>query len=319
MALALHSPIRHTKLFKAISNILTDFLSLEEAVAIENNVRVTELVLPPVPLWRRLSLAVPALLETIAWLALSSYRLVVFDFHESHATYDLWAPFLVAISWFYASVKPVMRPSPTPPYDLFILYLVHAFMALLSVGSAIYRHYINGEIVSKAYVFGTGIHFIILGGLLSIVFSMPLGVPTARVDKEEIGKTISPEDYTTLFEWATFSWVYPLIKKVTFRFRGCATYFLFSLGNDDSPERERCLGFVPVPFLPSPIHQVLCIRRTPSPFAFQATTCLDPTQGALARPNSRFQSHNPLNLLQLCQSLLPQAYPRCSLTSCCRT
>jgi len=215
VTLALHSPLRHTKLFKAISNVLTDFLSLEEAVAIENNLQLTELVLPPVPLWRTLSLAIPALLETIAWLALSSYRLVVFDFNKSHATYELWAPFLVAISWFYASLKPVMRPSPTPPYDLFVLYLVHAFTALLSVGSALYRQYIYGEIVSNAYVLATTIHFIILGGLLAIVFSMPLGVPTARVDKEEIGKTISPEDYTTLFKWVTFSWVYPLIKKVT--------------------------------------------------------------------------------------------------------
>jgi hypothetical protein len=207
----LHSPIRHTRLFKAISNLLTDFLPLEEAVAIENNLRVAELVLPPVPLWRTLSLALPAIVETVAWVALSSYRLAVF---ESHAAYDLWAPVLVAVSWFYASLKPVMRPSPTPPYDLFIMYLVHAFTALLSVGSATYTRYTYGESVSNAYVLGTTIHFIILGGLLAIVFSMPLGVPTSQVDKVEIGKSISPEDYTTLFKWATFSWVYPLIKKV---------------------------------------------------------------------------------------------------------
>ena len=215
MILALHSPIRHTKLFKAISNILTDFLSLEEAVAIENNLQVTELVLPPVPLWRTLCLAIPALLETVAWLTLSSYRLVMFDFSKSQAAYDLWAPFLVAISWFYSSIKPVMRPSPTPPYDLFILYFVHIFTALLSVGSATYRHYVYGDIVSSTYVLATTLHFIILGGLLAIVFSMPLGVPTTRVDKQEIGKTVSPEDYTTLFKWVTFLWVYPLIKKVT--------------------------------------------------------------------------------------------------------
>ena len=216
MILVLHSPIRRTKFFKAISNLLTDFLPLEEAVAIKNDLHVAELVLPPVPLWRTLSLAVPALLETVAWLALSSYRLVIFDIHESYATYDLWAPLLVAISWFYASLKPVMRPSATPPYDLFVLYLVHGFTAFLSVGSAIYSKYVYGESVSNAYVLGTTIHFTILGVLLAIVFSMPLGVPTALVDKEEIGKTISPEDYTSLFKWATFFWVYPLIKKVTF-------------------------------------------------------------------------------------------------------
>jgi hypothetical protein len=213
--LVLHSPIQHTKLFKAISNLLTDFLPLEEAVAIENNLRVAELVLPPVPLWRTLSLAIPALLETVAWLALASYRLVAFDTNESYATYDLWAPLLVAISWFYASLKPVLRPASTPPYDLFVLYLVHVFTAFLSVGSVIYSKYVYGESVSNAFILGTIVHFIILGGLLAVVFSMPLGVPTVQVDTEEIGKTISPEDYTTLFKWATFFWVYPLIKKVT--------------------------------------------------------------------------------------------------------
>src|ERR1700750_978837 len=29
------------------------------------------------------------------------------------------------------------------------------------------------------------------------------------------GKSISPEDYTTLFGWFTFSWIYPLIKRVS--------------------------------------------------------------------------------------------------------
>ena len=28
------------------------------------------------------------------------------------------------------------------------------------------------------------------------------------------GVSMSPEDYTTLFEWITFTWVYPLIKRV---------------------------------------------------------------------------------------------------------
>ena len=201
-------------MFKAISNLLTDFLPLEEAVAIENNIRVAELVLPPVPLWRTLSLAIPAFLETVAWLALSISSLMAFNINESYPAYYIWAPLLVAMSWLYASLKPIMRPSSTPPYDLFILYLIHVFTAFLSVGATIYDKYIYEESASYAYVLGITIHFVVLGGLLAIVFSMPLGVPTTQVDKKEIGKTISPEDYTTLFKWATFSWVYPLIKKV---------------------------------------------------------------------------------------------------------
>jgi hypothetical protein len=62
---------------------------------------------------------------------------------------------------------------------------------------------------------------------------MPLAVPTSQVNEEEIGKTISPEDYTTLFKWATFTWVYPLIKKVLYFIpKGHGTHS--SLGNDHS-------------------------------------------------------------------------------------
>ena len=151
----------------------------------------------------------------IAWLILSSYCLIATDVGKSYPAYKIWVPSLVAISWLYASLKPIMCPSSTPPYDVFILYIAHVFTAFLSVGSTIYGKYVYGESVNYAYVLGITIHFSTLASLLTTVFSMPLAIPTTPVDKEEIGKTISPEDYMTLSKWATFSWVYPLIKKVT--------------------------------------------------------------------------------------------------------
>ncbi|KAH7904349.1 ABC transporter type 1, transmembrane domain-containing protein [Hygrophoropsis aurantiaca] len=42
---------------------------------------------------------------------------------------------------------------------------------------------------------------------------MPFALPSTFVKKEDIGVTVAPEDYTTLWGWITFKWVYPLIKR----------------------------------------------------------------------------------------------------------
>ncbi|EAU87480.2 ATP-binding cassette transporter [Coprinopsis cinerea okayama7 len=49
---------------------------------------------------------------------------------------------------------------------------------------------------------------------LGVCLSLPLNVPSGRVDVGRIGTSpgLSPEDYTTLFSWLTFSWVYPLVQ-----------------------------------------------------------------------------------------------------------
>ncbi|KAJ6454750.1 hypothetical protein C8R47DRAFT_220781 [Mycena vitilis] len=44
---------------------------------------------------------------------------------------------------------------------------------------------------------------------------MPLNVPSSRTDASQIGVTLSPEDYTPLWRWMSFSWIYPLVKKGT--------------------------------------------------------------------------------------------------------
>lgn len=81
-------------------------------------------------------------------------------------------------------------------------------------------------------VVGMALNLAAIVGLLSVVLMMPLAIPSSKVKKEDIvsiavpfrvsiyltsatqGVTVSPDDYTTLFGWITFSWVYPLIKRV---------------------------------------------------------------------------------------------------------
>jgi hypothetical protein len=45
---------------------------------------------------------------------------------------------------------------------------------------------------------------------------MPLDIPSSKVNKDEVGRTVSPEDYCTLWQWISFHWVEPLIKKGTY-------------------------------------------------------------------------------------------------------
>lgn len=44
---------------------------------------------------------------------------------------------------------------------------------------------------------------------------MPMGIPSSFINKADIGITVSAEDYTILWNWISFAWVYPLIKKGT--------------------------------------------------------------------------------------------------------
>ncbi|KAJ7846310.1 multidrug resistance-associated ABC transporter [Mycena leptocephala] len=52
--------------------------------------------------------------------------------------------------------------------------------------------------------------------VLLAVLTMPLNVPSGRTDVAQIGVTVSPEDYTPLWKWISFAWIYPLIKKGTY-------------------------------------------------------------------------------------------------------
>ncbi|KAJ6507515.1 hypothetical protein DFH09DRAFT_1050573 [Mycena vulgaris] len=51
--------------------------------------------------------------------------------------------------------------------------------------------------------------------LLFVTVQMPMNLPSTRVKKDDIGQSVSPEDYTKLWGWLTFNWVYPLIKSGT--------------------------------------------------------------------------------------------------------
>ncbi|EGO28860.1 hypothetical protein SERLADRAFT_434751 [Serpula lacrymans var. lacrymans S7.9] len=159
---------------------------------------------------RNLYLSWIALLETFAW---SAVGIMPFSLRRAESTSP---PVLIAITWFYASLRPIIWPSITPPFDLFSLYITHLMSGILLLGGVLYEAYVWDIALPSGYVIASMVANIVTVAIaLVIVLGMPLAIPSTRIRKEDIGKSISPEDYTSLWGWITFCWVYPLIKRGT--------------------------------------------------------------------------------------------------------
>ncbi|KAL0951671.1 hypothetical protein HGRIS_008350 [Hohenbuehelia grisea] len=160
--------------------------------------------------WRAVVFSFIGLVESLAWVGVGSYRII----DESSTLWVGLSAILIAFTWLYATVRSIFSLEATPPYDIFSVYFLHLFGALLQLGGAAYDYNVLGypwpsAITSLAMVLN--LVLITLG--LVVMLGMPVGVPSEQVKEGEIGTTLSPEDYTTLWGWISFSWVYPLIKK----------------------------------------------------------------------------------------------------------
>ncbi|KAJ3509036.1 hypothetical protein NMY22_g16428 [Coprinellus aureogranulatus] len=193
---------------KSFKRLFQPFLTIEEAEALENGgggspTRTKAVVLPP--LWRTLLFSGTGVLQTLIWLGLASYH-----FYTDPAKHRLAGglfPLLTACAWLYTALRPVIKPSVTPMYDLLVVYVALFCGGCLKLGGALmHSHWAMVDWV--AAWLNLGMVLVVLAGLAS----MPMNVPSEEV-AGEIGKTISPDDYTSLFGWVTFSWVYPLVKK----------------------------------------------------------------------------------------------------------
>ncbi|KAF7362389.1 hypothetical protein MVEN_00585800 [Mycena venus] len=202
------------KVVNAVKKPFTQYLSLHEAeglaLADEKNIREAELeVESTVPLWRTVVFVFVGLLECLAWLANGSFLLIT-----GHPTWDAIQQFLVALTWVYTAARPVLSPTATPPYDMLTLYIVHICGGILQLGGYLFEHNASGALLPGTLVIvGLSVNLAVLVGLVAIIMGMPLALPSHLVKKEDIGSSVSPEDYTILWGWVTFTWVYPLVKR----------------------------------------------------------------------------------------------------------
>jgi hypothetical protein len=196
------------KILKPFSGTFPHFITLQEAEALdgsgemamvdedapqESQVEAENLV----PLWRTVVLSFLALLETLFWLGVAS-----FTFVTTQEVWDGFSSVLIASTWLYAVCRPIIRPTPTPPYDLFTLYIIHFVMGIVLLGGNIQAKDVYGTpLPSTAVIVGQVFNLIATLVLLGVIVSMPVGIRSNRVKKSDVASQICSfvALYSTIF------------------------------------------------------------------------------------------------------------------------
>ncbi|KIK63814.1 hypothetical protein GYMLUDRAFT_40900 [Collybiopsis luxurians FD-317 M1] len=182
------------------------FMTIQEAEALNGDQDEDLEIQQHVPLWRTLVFTFIGILEMILLLATGVYNAVI--------SRSALSSFLNVFVWSYTVGRFIAYPQPTVPYDLFSLYVLQLVSEACQLGAMLFDRDAYGVPLPPTDVIALHVFTLtMVVVLLAVVLSMPMAVPSRKVNKSEIGKSISPEDYTTLFSWITFTWVYPLIKK----------------------------------------------------------------------------------------------------------
>ncbi|KAJ7508849.1 hypothetical protein B0H11DRAFT_1962913 [Mycena galericulata] len=216
-AVKFHPPLPHPikKIVRAIQAPFAQFLTLREAEGLLaaglEDIEEEDAPLYNIPVWRPL-LTLIGLAQSVAWVGVAAFSLAT----EPRAWAGISA-LLVSGTWIYATVRAATHLTATPAYDLFALYTVYCVTAIIQLVGYLFEYSVSGTpLPGRIVLAGMGGNVASTLGALLAVLSMPLNVPSRRADVAQIGVTVSPEDYTPLWRWISFSWVYPLIKKGTY-------------------------------------------------------------------------------------------------------
>jgi len=136
-----------------------------------------------VPLWRTLLVAFIGILECFCWTAYGAYR----TYNEGSLVWHGVSPFFVAVAWLYAIVRPVIRPTPTPPYDLFTLYLMFLVASIIQMGGFMFDFAVFNFPLPPPIILTTqGCNMVAVLVLLVVTVRMPLAIPSNTMAKEKI-------------------------------------------------------------------------------------------------------------------------------------
>ncbi|EKM76533.1 hypothetical protein AGABI1DRAFT_122491 [Agaricus bisporus var. burnettii JB137-S8] len=162
------------------------------------------------PLWRTTVIAFVGVVETLWHLGYGCYLL----YENSRNLWGGIRALTSSIAWLYTVIRPVARPTLTPPFDVLAIYISLFFGTTMEFAGYIYDHNVYDiPLPSGLVLAGFGISLLAIMAVLGVVFGMPLAIPSDGIKKEDIGRTETREDYATLMEWVTFSWIYPLVRK----------------------------------------------------------------------------------------------------------
>ncbi|KAF8208888.1 hypothetical protein K438DRAFT_1813082 [Mycena galopus ATCC 62051] len=186
--------------FQFLFTPVQDFLTLEEAEALSGVLPVDDVgSLHPTKRTTTV-LASLALVEILLWVGVGVSEIL--------SGRGRILPFLFATSWCYAFIRPlVSNPIITAPMDLFWLFFLEFTGAVALLGGVLLGY---GKVAENTVVIFVG-NAILTTSLLVVVLRLPLGIRPREPLHNDLEP--APEDYTSLFSWITFAWVYPLIRR----------------------------------------------------------------------------------------------------------
>lgn len=158
------------------------YLTLEEAEALlpaEDDVGEDAAA---APLWRTLVLSAVSLLQCSAWIAAATYTVAV-------SPADIWngvSHFLMATTWLYAGLRPIVKPLISFPYDLLVLFCLHLTCSTAVFVGYLYDSYVLAVSLEPLTVATNALNIVAVTGVLAVVMNMPLAVPSKRIRKEDI-------------------------------------------------------------------------------------------------------------------------------------
>ncbi|CAE6437640.1 unnamed protein product [Rhizoctonia solani] len=153
--------------------------------------------------WRQITFTVLALLETAGWTVA-----VVNRARHSAGLLDSATAITALVSWVYATLRPGIRPSRTPYYDLLAIYSSHFLAACVALYEA--STSTTGSIGFSTERVAQVLNLLLtLVGLVAVV-NMPLTI-SGDPEVDEDGLHPALEDHCTVWQWMTFTWVSPII------------------------------------------------------------------------------------------------------------
>ncbi|QRV83260.1 ABC transporter [Ceratobasidium sp. AG-Ba] len=158
--------------------------------------------------WRQVALTLLATLQVAGW-TISLVRRAA-SLHPSNGVgiFNLVSVAIRLASWTYAALRPNVRPSRTPYYDLLALYSTHFLAACVGLYEASTVPTSDSSL-TVGHLGRVLDSMITLAGVVLIV-NMPLNI-TGKPEKNEEDLLPALEDHCTLWQWMTFTWVSPII------------------------------------------------------------------------------------------------------------
>lgn len=139
------------------------------------------------PRWRSALFVFLALVEFVAWLVVGVVSAIraIRNVPASRSFHFLpYIPLLVSFTWAFALARLLHRPPKTPPYDLFILFILHLAGGVLNLAGQLYTARTSGTpFPSDRVIAAESVHLGILVVLLVLIVSLPLNEPIEPVDE----------------------------------------------------------------------------------------------------------------------------------------